>query len=73
MDGAGTTLREMFMKHFNTRGDELFYSMENTNTSGVYRLLFDEKKVAQVDTLLATIDKSLDALGDWDNADAHLR
>jgi hypothetical protein len=47
--------------------------MEHTNTSDVYMLLFDEKNMEQVDTLLATIDESLDALGDWDNADTHYR
>jgi hypothetical protein len=45
----------------------------NTHTSGVYMLLFVEKNTEQVDTLLATIDESLDALGDWDNADSHFR
>jgi hypothetical protein len=73
MDGAGTTIRETFMKHLDNRGNALFHSMEHTNTSGLYRLLFDETNAAQVDTLLATIDESLDALGNCDNADAHLR
>jgi hypothetical protein len=39
----------------------------------VYRLLFDESNTEQVDTLLGTIDESLDAMGDWDNADSHYR
>jgi hypothetical protein len=47
--------------------------MEHTNTFDVYRLLFDETHSEQVDTLLATIDESLDALGDSENADAHFR
>jgi hypothetical protein len=45
--------------------------MEHTKTSGVYRILFDETNMEQVDTLLATIEESLDALGDWDNADTY--
>jgi hypothetical protein len=73
-EGAGTTIREMFMTHLDgNKCNSLFHSMEHTNTSDVYRLLFDETNTKQVDTLLATIDKSLDALGDWDNADAHFR
>jgi hypothetical protein len=47
--------------------------VEHTNTYGVYRLLFDETNTEQVDTLLVTIDQSLNALGDWDNAYAHFR
>jgi hypothetical protein len=73
MEGAGTKIREMFMKHLDNKGNALFHSMEHTNTSGVYRRLFDETNMKQVDMLLATIDESLDALGDWDNADAHFR
>jgi hypothetical protein len=64
MEGAGTTIREMFMKNLDNRGNELFHSMEHTNTPGAYRLLFDETNTTQVDSLIATIDESLDALGD---------
>jgi hypothetical protein len=73
MDGAGTTIREIFMKHLDNKGNALFHSMEHTNNSGVYRLLFDETNTAEVEILLATIDDSLDALGYWDNAEAHFR
>jgi hypothetical protein len=45
--------------------------MENTNNSDVYRLLFDESNTEKVDTLLGTIDESIGAMGDWDNADSH--
>jgi hypothetical protein len=73
MEGSGTTIRETFMKHLENKGNALFHIMEHTNTSGIYRLLFDETNTDQADTLLATIDGSLDALGDWDNAGAHFR
>jgi hypothetical protein len=63
----------MFMKHLDTKGNALFHSMEHTNNSDVYRLLFDEANTEQVDTLLGTIEESLDAMGDWDNADSHYR
>jgi hypothetical protein len=59
------------MKHLDNKGNALFHSMEHTNTSDVYRLLFDETNTEQVDTLLATIDESINALGDWDTADTH--
>jgi hypothetical protein len=71
MEGSGTTIREILMKHIDNKGNALFHIMDHTNNYGVYRLLFDETNTEQVDTLLATIDESLDALGDWDNADAH--
>jgi hypothetical protein len=73
MEGSGTTIREMFMKHPDNKGNALFHSMEQTNNYDVYRLLFDESNTEQVDTLLGTIDESLDAVGDWDNADSHYR
>jgi hypothetical protein len=73
MDGSRTTIREMLMKHIDNKCNALFYSMEHKNTSGLYIILFDETNGAQVDTLLVTIDDSLDAVGDWDNADTHFR
>jgi hypothetical protein len=63
----------MFTKHLYNKGNALFHIMEHTNTSGVYRLLFDETNTEQVDTLLTAIYESLNALGNWDNADAHFR
>jgi hypothetical protein len=57
MEGVVTTIRDFSMNHLDNKGNALFHSMEHTNTSGVYR----------------PIDDSLDALGDWDNADAHFR
>jgi hypothetical protein len=44
----------MFMKQLDNKGNTLFHSMEHTNNSGVYRLLFDETNTVQVDTLLVT-------------------
>jgi hypothetical protein len=73
MEGSGTTIREMFMKHLNNKGNALFHSMERTNNSDAYRLLFHETNTEQVDTLLGNIDESLDAMGDWENADSHYR
>jgi hypothetical protein len=73
MESSGTTIRDFFMEHLNNKGKTLFHSMDHTNISDVYRLLFDETNTEQVDTLLGTIGESLDALGDWDNADSHYR
>jgi hypothetical protein len=73
MEGSGTTIREMFMKHLDKKGNALFHSMEHANNSDVYRLFFDETNTEQVDTLIGTIDESFDVMGDWDNADSHYR
>jgi hypothetical protein len=73
MEGSGTKIREMFMKHLDNKGNALFHSMDHTNNSDVFRLLFNESNTEQVDTLLGTIIESLDAMGDWDNADFHYR
>jgi hypothetical protein len=40
MEGAGTTIREMFMKHLDNKGNALFHSVEHTSTSGVYMFMF---------------------------------
>jgi hypothetical protein len=73
MEGSGTTIREMFMKHLDNKVNPLFHSMEHANNSDVYHFLFDESNTEQVDTLLGTIDESLDEMGDWDNADSNYR
>jgi hypothetical protein len=73
MEGSGTTIRDFFMKHLDNKGNALFHSIEHTHNSDIYMLLFDETNTEQVDTLLGTIDESLDALGNWDNADSHCR
>jgi hypothetical protein len=73
MEESGTTIREILMKHLDNKGNTLFHSMEHTNNSDMYRLLFDESNTEQVDTLLGTIDELLDAMGGWDNADSHYR
>jgi hypothetical protein len=73
MEGSGTKIREIFMKHLDNKGNALSHSMEHTNNSDVYRLLFYETNTEQEDTLLGTIDESLDVMGDWDNADSHYR
>jgi hypothetical protein len=55
MEGEGTKIREMFMKHIDNKGNILLHSMEHTNNSDVYRLLFDEANTEQVDTLLVML------------------
>jgi hypothetical protein len=61
------------MKHLDNKGSTLFHSMEHTNKSDFYRLLFDETDTEQVYTLLGNIDETLDVMGDWDNAYSHYR
>jgi hypothetical protein len=64
MEGSGTTIREMFMKHLDNKGNTSLHNMEHTNNSDVYQILFDESNTEQVDTLLGTINESLDAMDD---------
>jgi hypothetical protein len=71
MEGLGTTIRDVFMKHLDNEGNALLHSKKHTNNSDVYQLFFDEYNTEQSDTLLGTIDESLYAMGDWDNADSH--
>jgi hypothetical protein len=73
MESSGTTIIEMFIKHLDNTGNTLFHSMEHNKNSDVYRLLFDETNKEQVDTLLGTIDESLDTMGNLDNANSHYR
>jgi hypothetical protein len=73
MEGSGTTIREMFTKHLDNKGNTSFHSMVHTSNSDCYRLLFDESNTEQVDRLLGTIYESFNAMGDWDNVDSHYR
>jgi hypothetical protein len=36
MEGTGTTIREMFLKHLDNKGNALFHSMKHTNNYDVY-------------------------------------
>jgi hypothetical protein len=37
MEDSGTTIREIFMKHLDNKGNALLHSMDHTNNSDVYR------------------------------------
>jgi hypothetical protein len=47
MKGSGNTIREMFMKNLDNKGNAYLHSMEHTNNSDVYQLLFDESNTEQ--------------------------
>jgi hypothetical protein len=61
----------MFTKRLYRKGNALFHSMEYTNNSDVYKLLFNESNTEQVDTLIGTTDELVNAMGDLENADSH--
>jgi hypothetical protein len=47
--------------------------VQATQTSGTYRLLFNENNHAAVDMILTDIDEKLEAIGNWDYASVHYR
>jgi hypothetical protein len=67
------TLREAFLSYNNDSGEPIFSSIEATQTSGSYRLLFNEKNTNVVNTTLIKVDARLDAIGNWNDAPVHYR
>jgi hypothetical protein len=49
----------------------LYPTIEATQTSGKYRLLFNENNHKVVDTILIDADAKLDAVGNWNDASVH--
>jgi hypothetical protein len=67
------TLREAFLSYKNDAGEPIFSAIEATQTSGTYRLLFNDNTHAAVDNILTDIDEKLEAIGNWDDASVHYR
>jgi hypothetical protein len=67
------TLSEAFLSHNNDSREPIFSGIEATQTSGTYRLLFNEKNHEVVDKVLIDVDKKLDAIGNWNDASVHYR
>jgi hypothetical protein len=44
-----------------------------TQTSGTYRLLFNDNNHAAVDKILTDVNKKFKAIGNWDDASVHYR
>jgi hypothetical protein len=73
MEALGVTIREVLYNHKESKGAQLFESIEKTNTGGTHRVLFDETKTVEVDALLDNLDGSLASLGNWTNCHTHYR
>jgi hypothetical protein len=67
------TLREAFLSYKDDAGEPIFSAFEATQTSGTYRLLFNDNNHAAVDMILTDIDEKLEAIGNWDDASVHYR
>jgi hypothetical protein len=67
------TLRETFLSYKDDEGEPIFSAIEATQTSGTYRLLFNDNNHAAVDKILTDIDEKLKAIGNWDDASVHYR
>jgi hypothetical protein len=67
------SLREAFLSYNDDAGEPIFSAFEATQTSGTYRLLFNDNNHAAVDMILTDIDEKLEAIGNWDDASVHYR
>jgi hypothetical protein len=67
------TLREAFLSYKDYAGEPIFSAIEATQTSGTYRLLFNDNNHAAVGMILTDIDEKLKAIGNWDDASVHYR
>jgi hypothetical protein len=66
-------LREAFLSYKDDAGEPIFSATEATQTSGTYRLLFNDNNHSSVDKILTDIDEKLEAIGNWDDASVHYR
>jgi hypothetical protein len=67
------TLREAFLSYKDDAGEPIFSAIEATQTSGTYRLLFNDNIHEAVDNILIDVDEKLDAIGNWNDASVHYR
>jgi hypothetical protein len=67
------TLREAFLSYKDDAGEPIFSAIEATQTSGTYRLLFNDNKHEAVENILIEVDEKLDAIGNWNDASVHYR
>jgi hypothetical protein len=73
MEAPGVTIREVLYNHKDSKGAQLFESIEKTNNGGTYHVLFDKAKTVAVDAVLDNLDGSLASLGGWKNCHTHYR
>jgi hypothetical protein len=67
------TLPEACLSYKDDTGEPIFSAIEATQTSGTYRLLFNDNNHAAVDMILTGIDEKLEAIGNSDDASVHYR
>jgi hypothetical protein len=65
------TLQEVFLSCKDDAGEPIFSAIEATQTSGTYRLLFNDNNHAAVDMILTDFDEKLEAIGNWNDAPVH--
>jgi hypothetical protein len=67
------TLQEAFLSYKDDAGEPIFSAIEATQTSGTYRLLFNDNNHEAVDKILIDIDEKLEAFGNCYDASVHYR
>jgi hypothetical protein len=65
------TLQEAFLSYKDDAGEPIFSAIEATQTSGTYRLLFNDNNHAAVDKILTDVDEKLEAIVNCDDASVH--
>jgi hypothetical protein len=63
----------VFYQYQDSEGKQLIEAIEKTNTGGMYRFLFHEKKTESIDNMLNNLDATLDDTGAWGEYDVHCR
>jgi hypothetical protein len=62
-----------FLSYKDDAGELIFSAIEDTQTSGTYRLLFNDNNHEAVDNILIDVDEKLDVIGNWNDASVHYR
>jgi hypothetical protein len=65
------TLREAFLSYKDDTGEPIFSDIEATQTSGTYRILFNDNNHEALDKILIDVDEKLEVTGNWDDASVH--
>jgi hypothetical protein len=67
------THQESFLSYKDDAGEPIFSHIEATQTSGTYRLLFNDKNHEAIDKILIDVHEKLEAIGNRDDASVHYR
>jgi hypothetical protein len=60
-------------RSFKVKETLVILSVENTNTPGTYRFLYDETMKKYMADLLSNLDSHIKYIGEWDNSDGNYR